>query len=131
MGSKQFFTPLKIKFRKEEVAFLKTSKSSFFDFSTHKIALYEWGEGPTVIMQHGWSWKAVQFIKMIETLSSNGLHVVAFDAPSHGNSTGEMTSAFEFIELIKILDKMFGSVDTYIGHSMGWLGIIECFSFRS
>ena len=122
---KQFFTPLKIKFRKEEVAFLKTSKSSFFDFNTHKIALYEWGEGPTVIMQHGWSGKGVQFIKMIEALSSNGFHVVAFDAPSHGNSTGEMTSAFEFIEVIKVLDKMFGPVHTYIGHSMGGLVLLN------
>ena len=122
---KQFFTPLKIKFRKKEVDFLKTAKLSFLPFKDEKIAIYEWGEGRTIILQHGWAGKGVQFIEFIKTLVEQKFHVVAIDSPAHGNSTGKMTSAFEFAEVIKLVNKKYPNNYAHIGHSMGGLVLLN------
>jgi hypothetical protein len=122
---KQFFTPLPIKFRKKELEFLKTSKASFLPFNDKQIAVYEWGKGKTIVLQHGWAGKGVQFIEIIKELTKNGYHVVAIDAPSHGHSTGKWTSAFEFIELINFLTHHFVSIHAFVGHSMGGLVLLN------
>jgi predicted alpha/beta-fold hydrolase len=122
---KQFFTPIKIDFTKKELDFLTTSSASFLDINDKKIAIYEWGKGRTVILQHGWGGKGVQFVEMIKALVTTGFHVVVLDAPAHGNSTGKWTSAFEFMEVIEVLNRKYSTVHSYIGHSMGGLVLLN------
>lgn len=122
---KQFFTPLKIKFRKSELEFLETATKSMFPFEDKKIAVYEWGKGPTVLMQHGWAGKGIQFIEFVKKLVEAGYHVVVSDAPAHGNSSGSWTSAFEIVGLIKALKSKYGEIHSFIGHSMGGLVLMN------
>lgn len=122
---KQFFTPLKIKFRQKELDFLKSAKTSSLSFNNKKVTLYEWGQGKTIVLQHGWAGKGVQFIELIKVLIEQNFHVVAIDAPAHGNSSGKTTSAFEFAEVIRLVNQKFPAIYAHIGHSMGGLVLLN------
>nr|BFF27408.1 hypothetical protein GCM10025732_53730 [Glycomyces mayteni] len=47
---------------------------------------YDWGEGPLVYLVHGWGGSTGDFKFIAANLVAAGFRVVAFDAPSHGNS---------------------------------------------
>ncbi len=87
---------------------------------------YDWGEGPLVYLVHGWGGCTGDLDFIGASLVANGMRVVAFDAPSHGNSgpgpwgpdysngphlVGAMSAA---------LDK-FGAPHAVVAHSMGCL----------
>ncbi len=122
---KQFFIPRKIKFTKDELSFLKTAKTSSLSLREKKVVFHEWGEGKTILLQHGWAGKGIQFIELIKLLVVNNYHVIAIDAPAHGHSTGTSTSAFEFIEVIRLLEVKFQDIACYIGHSLGGVALLN------
>ncbi|MGZ5446135.1 MAG: alpha/beta hydrolase [Thermoanaerobaculia bacterium] len=47
---------------------------------------WSWGEGPAVLLVHGWGGHAAQFQSFVEPLVRAGFRAIAFDAPSHGSS---------------------------------------------
>ena len=51
-------------------------------------AVWDWGEGPTVLLVHGWNGAAAQLAGYVQPLVDAGYHVVAFDQPGHGHSSG-------------------------------------------
>src|SRR6478609_3042547 len=58
----------------------------------HDLATYRWGGGDrTVLLLHGWRGRASQFAPLVRELVAEGFHVVAFDAPAHGDSPGRNT----------------------------------------
>ncbi|MCK6548829.1 alpha/beta fold hydrolase [Myxococcota bacterium] len=52
----------------------------------HAIATWRWGEGPTILLVHGWEGRGTQLGAFIEPLVERGHSVLAFDAPGHGAS---------------------------------------------
>ncbi|UOQ90880.1 alpha/beta hydrolase [Agromyces endophyticus] len=84
--------------------------------------LYEWGTGPrTVLLVHGWRGRASQFAPIIRELRSAGYHLVAFDAPAHGDSGGRHTDIRSWVEAINRLHLKYGRFEAIIGHSLGAL----------
>ena len=47
---------------------------------------WSWGNGPTVLLVHGWNGRATQLGGFVEPLVARGYRVVAFDAFGHGES---------------------------------------------
>lgn len=84
-----------------------------------KLACWSWGDGPTVFLLHGWSGRAGQLGEFVEPLVQAGFSVIAFDAPAHGFSTGETTSAPAFARALMALVARFGPAHAVVGHSMG------------
>lgn len=54
----------------------------------HPLMAWEWGEGPTVLLVHGWSGYSGQMQHFVPPLLKAGFHVVAIDLPAHGQSEG-------------------------------------------
>src|SRR5712691_2373566 len=75
-----------------------------------RIAVYDWGKGPTVMLVHGWSGRGAQLGEFVEPLSGAGYRVVAFDAPAHGHSDGRDTTILEISEVILRLVSDFSPV---------------------
>jgi pimeloyl-ACP methyl ester carboxylesterase len=50
---------------------------------------WEWGQGPTVLLVHGWSGYSGQMQHFVTPLLQAGFHVVAIDLPAHGQSSGK------------------------------------------
>ena len=52
------------------------------------VKAWRWGEGPAVILVHGWEGRGSQLGALIEPLVDAGMSVVTYDAPGHGDSGG-------------------------------------------
>ena len=83
------------------------------------IQLWAWGEGPTVLLVHGWNGRATQLGAMVEPLVARGYRVVAFDAIGHGDSVGTKSSLPEFANCIRQVADQLGGVHAVIAHSLG------------
>ena len=86
-----------------------------------RVAL-SWGEGPLVILIHGWEGRSTQMTIIAKKLASLGFKAVAVDIKAHGESDGRKVSFKDYIEdidaLIKHLDQ---DVHAMLGHSAGGL----------
>ncbi|HUC79035.1 MAG TPA: alpha/beta hydrolase [Candidatus Saccharimonadales bacterium] len=79
------------------------------------------GNGPVVIIVHGWGDDLLSFVKLQESLSKS-YRVISLDLPGFGKSTGPDSgwSLDDFSEFIRdFTDKLKLSVYAYIGHSNG------------
>ena len=92
------------------------------------LAVWEWGEGPTVLLAHGWGSRAGRFHDLATTLVGEGFRVVAHDAPAHGRSTGRFASLPEFARALRAVADHVGSLHGLLGHSLG--GAAACIAIR-
>ena len=83
------------------------------------IQTWSWGEGPTVLLVHGWNGRATQLGAFVPPLLAQGYRVVAFDALGHGDSIGKRSSLPEFANCIRQVVDELGGVYAVIAHSLG------------
>jgi pimeloyl-ACP methyl ester carboxylesterase len=95
------------------------ARTTHLPFAKGRIAVYEWGCGPTVLMVHGWGARATHMGRMIDPLVQQGYRVVAFDAPAHGHSSGTNTDLIEFAGAVHAVAQHAGTIHTLIAHSFG------------
>lgn len=81
---------------------------------------YLWpGDGPTVLLVHGWSADSGSMLGFVRPLLELGFQVAAFDAPGHGASRGAGTTMSRFVEAGTRVAKALGNVEFLVGHSLG------------
>jgi pimeloyl-ACP methyl ester carboxylesterase len=90
----------------------------------HRVAAETWGEGPPVLLLHGWAGNRGQFGAFVPALVARGYRVVAIDAPSHGDSApgafGPRSSSIpEFAEALQAVASQTGPVHAIVAHSLG------------
>ena len=83
------------------------------------MKVWSWGEGPTVLLVHGWNGRATQLGAFVEPLLARGYRVVAFDAIGHGESAGKQSSLPEFANCIRQIADELGGVYAIVAHSLG------------
>jgi len=105
--------------RPPEQACLQNAKKNTLTIENEKIAVYFWGDGPRVLLLHGWNGRATQYFAFIESLQAHGYGVLAFDAPGHGDSSGKQTNLFQFVKVLEMLDAEYGEFEAVIAHSFG------------
>ena len=88
-------------------------------FRIDEMAAWSWGEGPVVLLVHGWNGRATQLGAFVSPLVERGYRVVAFDAPGHGDSPGHQMSLPEMADSIRRVAEHVGDVHGIIAHSMG------------
>jgi pimeloyl-ACP methyl ester carboxylesterase len=116
---KIFFSPLHYAVPEKEREMEKRAEKFQVSAAGQTIQCYSWGEGPVILLVHGWAGRATQFRKFIEALMSMGYRVIGFDGPAHGNSTGKKTNILEFEEALKQLYTSVGEPKAIIAHSFG------------
>lgn len=84
-----------------------------------EIAAWEWGEGPLVLLVHGWGSRASRFSTIGPALVDAGFRVVAHDAPAHGVSSGTEAALPLFAEALRTVGAHFGPAEAVVGHSLG------------
>lgn len=80
------------------------------------------GDGPVVLLVHGWGDKAASLGRFIEPLVSRGYRVVGVDLPAHGETSQGRTHALEVSRAIRQAADHVGGVHSVIAHSMGAVG---------
>jgi pimeloyl-ACP methyl ester carboxylesterase len=117
---KLWIRPPRFKTPKSEASAEFSAKIKYHSVGDKSIATYQWGQkGPTILLVHGWSGRGTQLGPFAEALVDSGFHVVSFDAPAHGKSSGKQTNIYEIAETISALDKLYGPFKAVITHSFG------------
>ena len=83
------------------------------------VATWTWGQGPSVLLAHGWGSRGARMRSFVEPLVASGRSVVAFDAPGHGESSGRTSSLPQFALAIRAVAEAAGGIEAAVAHSMG------------
>ena len=102
-----------------EMRWRAKAASGAVPFKGGKLPFYAWGEGPTVLLLHGWNGRGTQLAGFAAPLVAAGFRAVAFDAPAHGRSPGTATNVFECVEALETVAQTHGPVHGIIAHSFG------------
>ena len=116
-----FFYPLEYPYPETEIPYLDNAESANFEFEGEKIILYQWGNlnsSNKILLVHGWAGRATQFWKIIEQLQDKDVHLISFDAPGHGNSSGRRSNLPQFARIISFIQTKI-NFQKVIAHSLG------------
>jgi pimeloyl-ACP methyl ester carboxylesterase len=102
-----------------ELAWAEGAETSRIASEHGEIAVYRWGEGPTVLLIHGWDGRGTQLGGFAAPLVEAGYQVVAFDSPGHGKSPGDSSSIFKFTDAAQAVVAAHGPLSGVIAHSFG------------
>ncbi len=100
-----------------------------FDRKGKKVAL-SWGQGPVVILFHGWEGRSTQMAPIAQKLASKGYQAIALDFTGHGESSGRQSSFNALISDVAalhehVLNNISKDVHAMIGHSAGGVCMME------
>ncbi|WP_299880085.1 alpha/beta hydrolase [uncultured Cocleimonas sp.] len=114
-----FMTPPKVIIPRREKAIRESAKLHFINIKDRQISVRSWGEGPTILLAHGWGGRSSQLMGFIEPLVAAGYRVVGFEIPGHGDSTGKHSNMLDGASIIAEVIKQEGPVEAIIAHSFG------------
>ena len=99
--------------------FLDQARHTQETVAGHVIQTYQWaGDGPRVLLIHGWESNSFRWRNLITVLREQGFHVIAFDAPAHGYSSGKILHVPLYTECVEHMVQAFDP-KFIIGHSVG------------
>lgn len=111
-----FVTPNEYAPRDWELPLLASSERVTLRFG---LSALRWGEGPAVLLMHGWEGRPTQFATLIEKLVGAGYGVIALDGPGHGRSPGREADIVLFARALLEASSELPPLRAVIGHSMG------------
>ena len=96
-----------------------TLRSPKWKAARRELAAWRWGEGPTVLLVHGWEGRGSQLGAFVEPLVDAGMSVVTFDAPAHGDSDGKQLYLTDMADAISAVVAHVGPIHGLVAHSFG------------
>ena len=119
-----FCTVRKGRIKPEQAAYLDDFKLTVEDIAGHKIQSYRWpGNKETVLLVHGWESNTFRWRNLIKKLREADFNIIAFDAPSHGYSSGKHLYVPLYEEAVNHMVKKYNPKHL-IGHSVGGMTIL-------
>jgi pimeloyl-ACP methyl ester carboxylesterase len=116
-----FCTPLRYAEPPREAEVLQQAERFSIPFKDIRLAAYAWGEGPTMLLVHGWSGRGSQLGSFVAPLVAAGHRVVAFDLPAHGRTPGRRTNGAMTTAAVLRVGEALGPLRGVIAHSFGAL----------
>ena len=98
---------------------VRTDNAARVPYGGRWLRVWSFGEGPAILLAHGWSGHAAQFDAWIEPLVSAGYRVVLFDAPAHGRSGGAETNLVDMGGAVQHVAGLYGPLHAIVAHSFG------------
>jgi pimeloyl-ACP methyl ester carboxylesterase len=114
-----FCTPPRQEARTAEETFIGTGTRFTVRWEQVELAAWEWGQGPTVVLVHGWGSRAGRLTDLARGLVAGGFRAVAYDGPAHGLSRARFASLPEFARALRAVADRIGPVYGVLGHSLG------------
>ena len=86
-----------------------------------RIALYDEGEGPTVLLVHGWEGSAADMRELAAAFVNAGYRAIRLDLPAHGASTGKWSTLPRWAAAIRDVAGRHarGELAAVVAHSLG------------
>lgn len=116
-----FLTPRDLPPRDWELPLLAEAERITLRFG---LSALRWGQGPAVLLLHGWEGRPTQFAELIRALVRAGYGVVALDGPAHGHSPGHEANVVLFARALLEASSELPPLKALIGHSLGGAGAL-------
>jgi pimeloyl-ACP methyl ester carboxylesterase len=103
-------------------ALLATARRGSLEVMGTDVTTWSWGEGPVILLAHGWGSRGGRLGAFVEPLVSRGFSVTTWDAPGHGASGGRLSSLIQFAAAITAAGRAAsdsGRVHGVVAHSLG------------
>lgn len=107
--------------RPREARWLENSTPLVLEVEGKQLAAWSWGQGPIVLLHHGWNGRGSQLGAFVAPLVKAGYRVVTYDAPAHGSSPGRFTNGVELARTIAAVSRSLGGLHAVVAHSLGCL----------
>jgi pimeloyl-ACP methyl ester carboxylesterase len=112
----RFLTPRPPRSKPRDEELLRRGKRLTIDGG---LAATAWGDGPTVLLAHGWESQRTHWGAFIDPLAKAGFQVLAIDAPAHGESPGQKTNVVEYARALIRVGHQVGPLAGIVAHSFG------------
>lgn len=121
---KIFSTPY-YRSRKPDPPIFQQAEELCFLMNGKKVFGYRWNH-PSIkklLILHGFESTCKNFDNYISKAVKMGYEVYAFDAPAHGKSDGKRIILPNYVEMIGMIEKIYGTMNAFLAHSFGGLAI--------
>ena len=112
----RFLTPQRFERPEKEIKVLQSGRPLYLAGS---LKAWSWGQGPRVLLVHGWEGRGSQMGGFVTPLTEAGFSVLTLDGPAHGDSPGQRTNMGDFARMLLKVDQEQGPFVAVIGHSFG------------
>jgi pimeloyl-ACP methyl ester carboxylesterase len=112
-----FLTPMRQP-RKEQAATPKMS-DRIIPTPVGNVAVWQQGDGPVVLLVHGWSGTHTDLDSFVAPLLAAGRRVISIDLPAHGLSDGKLASLPDMAKGVVHVANAIGPISGVIAHSIG------------
>ena len=116
---KLWTTPQRFRPPEREAKLLARAEQLQVTFAGGALQAWAWGQGPVVLLMHGWEGRGAQLGSFVRPLVEAGRRVVAFDGPAHGRSPGNVAHVPAFADAIGAVARSQGHLEAIVAHSMG------------
>jgi len=123
-----FSAPERIALSREEREALAGAAEPPLRHEGLKLARWTLGQGPRVVLVHGWNGRGAQLLGFARALVDAGFSVTLFDLPGHGDSGGHAASVVHAGRALRTLTTALGEVHAVVGHSMGSAAALLAFA---
>lgn len=114
-----FCTPPRYPEPAREKELLKTAEPFGVPYGGVELAAHAWGEGPVVLLVHGWAGRGAQLGAFVPPLVEAGYRVVTFDLPAHGRTPGRRLQGYQGRDAVLRMGEALGPLAAVIAHSFG------------
>jgi pimeloyl-ACP methyl ester carboxylesterase len=131
IAAEMFITPMRYPVSPKEQAVIDAAPvhTPLITRRGKDFVLHQWdGDGPRVLLVHGWEQTAGRFVALIQALQKAGYAVAALDAPAHGASGGEKCGMADFMDAAQASIRHLGGVHGLVGHSLGGSAVLFALS---
>lgn len=122
-AARLWFTPWRVpvgsRAAQRQAEWLKPTEAVSFTVDGRRIAGFAAGDGPVVVLVHGWGERGASLGAFVSPLVAAGYRVVGIDLPGHGDSDGGQVDGFQLAAAIRGVCDSLGDVRAVVGHSMG------------
>jgi len=102
-----------------ERAWLAGAARSSVELGGARLPVWSRGEGPAVLLVHGWEGRGSQMGAFAAPLAAAGFRAVAYDAPGHGAAPGRLSSLPAMIDGVTAVAGAVGPLAGVVAHSAG------------
>lgn len=108
----------------QQAPYLEEAKNGIEEAANHKLQTYHWpGKKDTVLLVHGWESNTFRWRNLIKKLREADFNIIAFDAPSHGHSSGKLLYVPLYEEALHHMIKKYNP-KYLVGHSVGGMTLM-------
>jgi len=105
--------------RQKDAEFYDQGIKRCFRHGKYRFNVYEYGQGPYVLLVHGWTCNGARWKRYVDRVVSEGYTALVMDAPAHGTSPGWSLPVPQFVLCVQKVINTYGGVDSIVSHSMG------------